>query len=172
MTQQDTLVRLSKVAAKLNKASEEFNQHIVKMETLLQDCNVGQTVWLSARSKDGRIKWAIDPSAPQEVKTSGLRPNLGERTRTHWEIGFGRASTGNWRILAAEVLTDADTGELRSLDYGFVPEPKPLIECPRSVRIVAMRHLDELLERVIERAEDLVAEIEATVSLDVAKEVS
>lgn len=93
-------------------------------------------------------------ASPSNAAEPGLEQSEPDRSfyQRYWMLGFGRDSGGRWRILAKEVAHGLTS-------HGILTRPKPLLDCPRDVRIGALACLPALTEAVLARAEELIEQI-------------
>lgn len=128
----DLLKQLSVASEALNNASTIFNEQLLVIEDALGSYNLGVSAWAHACS--------LDESAISD------KGGIVEFTR-HISVGYDKRA-GKWCLLASS----------------FVPEFEDrtewiLRDAPREVRLQAIVGIPQLLEKLIEEANKLTAEV-------------
>jgi hypothetical protein len=126
------LKQLSYAAEGLNNVSDIFNGEIKTIEEALASYNIGVSAWARACTLDEK---ALDNDGAQIEYTRQI------------SIGYDKRA-GNWCLMASS----------------FIPEWEDFSEwilrdAPRDVRLVAIQGIPNLLEKLIEEAKKLTAEI-------------
>lgn len=135
----DALSNLSNIAQQLNEESDSVNELIATVEGAINQANPGIEVWLD--------RWEYDRLEPEYYTDPQALKDL----RTFWIIGYGSVE-GGWRIIARqeeEDINDADAVS-RLCDHA-----RPLASCARSLRVGAAPLLERLVERITERAKEM-----------------
>lgn len=128
MSMQQNLQKLADAAAKLNAASSE---QIGRIEADIAKTEVGDlTVWLRHR-----------------IETVQANGSSGHSQEWH-ELGYAEHQ-GKWCIVVRR-FPNRLAGEYPSCDPGG--EVIPLLDAPQHVKLASLHYLDELVERLAERA--------------------
>ncbi len=130
------LAKLTSLSQALANASDQLSQHIIEMESALEDLNFGLWAWV----KD-------DPLQIDEV--SGVDKD-GKHTTIHLiqQLGYGKHN-GKWAFLVASGSEESwDTDAKISL----------LRNAPRDIKLRAMDRIPQLLDSLIEEVTRMMEE--------------
>src|SRR6478609_2287567 len=132
----ELLKQLSTASESLNRASDSFNEQIRVIEEALASYNVGVSAWAHAYTRceedydqDGNVRGVIE---------------------THYSIGYQK-SGGKWCLMAASEGDDEYPGDSRTEWI--------LRDAPREIRMKAIGSIPKLLEKLVEEATKLAAEV-------------
>ena len=135
----ESLERLSILAAQLNDETDQVNSVIANVEHKLSTLKLGVSVWLSGER---------GPIVLGEFEGGG-----------GWHLGYTKVG-GQWRLVTRPVLGNAATPfELAVSELGS-GKVVPLLEAPRLVRVEACGHLEHLVEDLSARITGFIRAIE------------
>jgi hypothetical protein len=147
----ETLDELTKVAAALNRESDQLNAVIEDFEEQLEKAGVGVTVWLDETR-------AVDQSDRRE-----FYDNDGEVASQESEarlLGYAKVD-GKWRVVVKEVVLKHAGGkdqwgndEVVVVVREHSGAPLPLAQAPRVVRVEAVGHLEALAKTITATMKD------------------
>ena len=147
----DALSDLAEVSRQLNEESDSVNELINSVEGAINRASPGVEVWLN--------EYRVEEFA-ESVRDKAIEDPYGNiepvRYATFWIIGYGRDDDGKWRILARQDEKDASNEEAVSQTLRFATA---LASCPRDVRIQAAPRLERLVERVSQRAQEMLDDL-------------
>jgi hypothetical protein len=132
--QNELLERLDAASKRLNAAAEEATRRIQSLEDRLVDAEPGITVWGATL--------VTEPATFRRDETSP--PEVAERSVT---LGFAKVKKDKWGIAVREVFK-ATNGRL------LAEESTLLSRAERSLRLLAVTHLETLTRLVVEAVEE------------------
>jgi hypothetical protein len=138
MTSAETLSELSEIAKQLNQESDFLNAAIKALEAQLAEMNLGLEAAV-VLDRTGRLRdRSYSPARDYETVTF-LR---------YCKLGDG------WRLAIQEETTDYECNDNRE-ERGVTNEGRftPLLKASRDLRIAAVDHFDELLDKLKLEAE-------------------
>ena len=132
--------RLRKAADTLNRESDALTQTLRDVETALNTLGIGVSAQLS------------EPVHTEEEWSEDLTVD-NEHVLLSWEhrLGYGKCVGKSEREWGLYVLSECHAQP--------VSKTRGIPELPRELRIVAAHHLPELLERLVQQAEEKVREV-------------
>ena len=153
----DNIQELKMLAAKLNKASDAAADIIADLEQRLEATGIGITYWLPAIiNKEYQSSGETDLGEPAEYS---LGYQIGwDKVGKKWHLAY--------RVTEIEEYGD-DFGPRRRPDAMRISEhrtpfsPEVLVNSPRSVRVQAVRLLDDLVTGLTTEAESLLRAVES-----------
>lgn len=151
---------LKKLAATLNQETEDLNKLIEDLESELDACRIGVSIWLDV---------VLDKRTSIEVFERRNGDHEEEQIREGWDLGYCKVGD-KWRFAVKRIRSTSrdDTTDQFGLEesvWADVGNPVPLVQAPRVVRVQAASLLDQLLETLHNRVEGFVKDIQAAKNL-------
>lgn len=151
----ESLNRLTVVAARLNAETDDLNEVIREYERQLAEANVGVTAW-------------VGPLIDEEIVQRDHHPH-GETIREGWELGYTKIDR-EWRIavrrasLASGFFQGDEECEYQepAAPWG---DPIPLQSAPRQVRLQAAGMFEKLLNELTRAAEQGIKAVQGAKAL-------
>ena len=152
------LKAIDEAAAPLNEMGNDATTTLKAVEERLRDSGAGVEVWWIEPKEDtsgdfANIEGAFAATFP-EVKTDEHEFTARGFRRDFWSLGYGRVE-GKFRITIRRMVAEYDgdekdplalsTEEAAALSPG---KALPVLDCPRDIRIAALRQLPELLDAI------------------------
>jgi len=145
------------LAAKLNKASDDAADIIADLEQRLEATGIGITYWLPAIiNKEYQSSGTTDLGEPAEYS---LGYQIGwDKVGKKWHLAY-RVTEIEMR---GDSTSDYDTPDrMPTLENRSPSSPEVLVNSPRSVRVQAVRLLDDLVRGLTTEAESLLRAVES-----------
>ena len=140
----DALGELTTAAEQLNTASDQLNETIAALDADLAKTGVGISVWLNVVLQ------------PQTIVDGD-----GDDWRESYNLGYAKTA-GEWcMVVRREQYREwNNAGGFRQDDNRVVSGAIPLQQAPRSVRLEAAPHLEELIRQLAAQAKKFAANVE------------
>lgn len=153
MVQKEKLDRVSSLASKLNNATDDLNATIAKIEERLK--GIGLAVWVDLTLDERNTRAHADDGGDGYYV----------HTTIAWDLGYAKVGDA-WRIAAKRCTGTATTrdgaiDDSVDREWSDDGEPVALVTAPRSVRVAAVKYLDDLLDKIAQQAERFIADVEA-----------
>ena len=149
--------KLEEVASRLNKTSDDINKTLQKIQNKLNASNIGLEVWM------GLYLTSNDKELSADANGEAITPFPSATTKA-LEVYLGYAKTKDGWGLAVQhrevyygVGNYGDLDKVGSYDLG---DPESLLKASREIRIAALKHLQPLIDAIVDEAEAAVADIE------------
>ena len=151
---------LKKLAVTLNQETEDLNKLIENLESELDSCKIGVSIWLDV---------VLDKRTSIEIVERHGRDPDEEQVREGWDLGYCKVGD-KWRIAVKKTRSGSrdDTTDQFGNDesvWADVGNPLPLVQAPRVVRVQAASLLDDLLETLHRRVAGFVKDIQEAKNL-------
>ncbi len=165
----DSFKELAQVAEQLNQKSNQINLTISSINDKFRAMNLGTEVWLEDRpliSGDDQL-WRLASLTGEDSEPTDVSEEDGETFHTSNQTWLGYCKVENlWQLAVRnqEVLPPG----VRALDGKHIVDitlPVPLLKATRDLRLEALELLPMLVEKMKNRAEQLIAGIEKASAL-------
>lgn len=154
--------KLEELASRLNKASDEVNATLQKVQAKLNGMNIGIETWML-----GVPLFSQDMELALDDDGNFITPFPGATTRAdEVYLGYAKTSEG-WGLAIQRKEVYYGTGTYININRGLeevgsynVGNPEPLLKASRDIRIEALGQLQRLIDLIVSTAEAAIVDIE------------